>query len=138
MEKHANRPVITLQVADGLPSRNRLTNWPTNRLMDRPLIDTIEIDPEKKKVTITNNRELYQFIKSGAAVSLFPMYELLESLQAAIETVDPVLARAAEALAWMLHATYLYHIAEWTLGHAVSLSAHAADASTATGRLSTE
>lgn len=54
-------------------------------------VDMIDIDRDRKKITIWDNERLYHLIESGAVVALFPLQQVLESAQAAAESVDPTL-----------------------------------------------
>lgn len=83
--------------------------------MDSISRDTIKIDRDEKEVIITNNTPLYKSIKSGAAVSLFPIQEMMESIQSAAECVDPALSWFIGILTRVLEATYRCHVLEWTV-----------------------
>jgi hypothetical protein len=122
--------------------RKRLTNDSTKGkyIMELPSSDMLEIDRDEKKITITNNRELYSAIKSGAIVTLFPLQETLAAVRTAAECVDPALAWITEFLTRVLEATYLHHALEWTVAHSVRIRAPTARATAIarTSNISTE
>lgn len=89
-------------------------------------VDMIDIDRDRKKITIWDNEQLYRLIESGAVVALFPMHQLLESAQAAAESVDPALVCVTELLTRALSAAYYYHVVQWTIGLGQTIHAPAA------------
>ena len=81
-------------------------------------LQTIDIDVEKKKITIWNNQKLYQLIKSDAVAvlsSLIPLQHFLESIRATIECGDPGLGQIIDVLSLVIEAAWCYEIRQWTL-----------------------
>lgn len=99
-------------------------------------LDSIDIDPDRKKITIWDNEKLYYLITSGAVVTLLPMQQILESTQEAVESVDPAFVWVTELLTRALRAAYLYHVVQWTIGQGKTIQVPAAGVGIMTGDIS--
>jgi hypothetical protein len=78
--------------------------------MDVPEGLPVEIDRGERTIRIFDSQTVYGFIDSGAVLSLFPVWECL---QAAAETVDPLLTH----LTRLLEAAFLYFCWDYEIRH---------------------
>lgn len=71
----------------------------------------VEIDSGEKQIRIVNNRQLYEFIKSGKA----PV--LLGTLWAYIRSVSETIEPGYGPLTLLFEAFVLYHLCDYSLVH---------------------
>lgn len=95
-------------------------------------LELIDIDPDGKKITITNNRRLYEAIASGATAVVIP--RILMWLQSVVEATDATLGAGFQVVTLIFEATYQYLIQNWELAHSVTVSGHLTATATATAR----